>query len=86
MSNDTMATKLVANRGNRAVATILTWLERNIYDDLSPEQQTAVRQVVLDNINDYKDLVIDIVKSDTAYLNEVWLEKLDEIHREIRRG
>lgn len=82
--NPNMATKLVANRGNRAAAIILGWMERNIYQYLPDEEQSRTREIVLDQINEFKDLVIDVVKSDTGYVNDFWLEKLDEIHREIR--
>jgi hypothetical protein len=46
--------------------------------------QKAIRQVILDQVNTFKDLAIDIVKSDTAMMNQVWVEKLDEIHQELR--
>lgn len=87
MSNhNTMATNLIANRGNRATAMILSWLEANVYDQLDDSTQRETRQMILDQVNAFKDLAIDIVKSDTAYMNEVWLEKIDEIHQEIRRA
>jgi hypothetical protein len=80
-----MAANLIASRGNRATAVLLGWLEENVYQFLPPEVQTRTRQIVLDNINQFKDLAIDIVKSDTAYMNELWLEKVDEMHQSIRQ-
>jgi hypothetical protein len=65
---------------------VLGWLEDNVYEYLPEDLQRSTRQMVLDNINTFKDLAIDVVKSDTAYLNQVWLEKLDEIHNEIRKS
>lgn len=87
MNDNSMASNLVAARGNRTTATILGYLEQNVYDefDIPKETQRKIRSVILDNINAYKDLVIDIVKSDTAVMNEIWVQKLDKIHEELRR-
>ena len=81
---NTPTANLIAARGNRCSASILGWMEKNIYDSLSEEQRRMVRQVVLDNINAFKDLAIDVVKSDAAFVNQVWVEKLDDIHDELR--
>jgi hypothetical protein len=83
-----MAANLVATRGNRCSATILGWLESNLYEEhpeISTAMQKQIRQVVLDNVNMFKDLAIDIVKSETDVLNEEWVLKIDEIHRAVRR-
>ena len=82
---NTMAANLIATRGNRTTAVILSWLEENAYQYLPDEVQRETRQMVLDQINTFKDLAIDIVKSDTAYMNEIWVQKLDEIHEAVRR-
>lgn len=79
-----MAAKLVAARGNRLTAILLGWMEENIKPDLTDEQWYDLRDLVRDQVNGYKDLIIDIVKSDTAYVNQLWVEKVDEIHRELR--
>ncbi len=86
MPENTMAANLVQTRGNRVSATMLSWLEDNVYEFLEEDLQRRTRQMVLDNVNGFKDLTIDIVKSDTAYMNQLWVEKLDEIHKEIRRN
>ncbi len=85
-NNNTMAANLIANRGNRTTAIVLSWLEDNVYEFLDEDLQKMTRKMILDNLNSFKDLSIDIVKSDTAYLNTLWMEKLDEIHRAIRSG
>jgi hypothetical protein len=81
-----MAANLVAARGNRTTATILSTIETEIYMDIHvPDPvKRKVRQIVLDQMNGYKDLVIDIVKSDTALLNEHWVSQIDEIHKAIK--
>ena len=83
-----LATNLVASRGNRCTATILGWLEENLYKDfpeIETQYQKRIRQLVLDNINGFKDLAIDIVKSDTEILNDEYVNKLGEIHMDIRK-
>ncbi len=85
MSNhNTMAANLIAARGNRTTAMVLGWLEDNVYEFLDDDVQRNTRKMILDNINGFKDLAIDIVKSDTAYMNEIWLEKIDQIHEAIK--
>ena len=82
-SND-FAKNLVANRARRCSATILTWMENNIYEFLPREQQESVRRTVLSNVNDLSDIAIDIVKSDTSQINEFWVEELAEIKDMLR--
>jgi hypothetical protein len=86
-----MAVNLVATRGNRATATILGAVETEIYNSFEiPEAvRKKLRQIILDQMNGYKDLVIDIVKSETAVINEHYLQQISEIHQgiqELKRG
>lgn len=85
MHDNSMAANLVATRGNRCTASIMGWMESNAYHYLPREVQVALRQNVIDNVNSFKDLAIDIVKSDTAMINQIWVQKLDEIHKEIKK-
>ena len=80
-----MAANLVAQRGNRCTATILGYLEEHVYEqhDIPERVQMQVRKVVLDSINQFKDLTIDIVKSGDSMVNDFWLENLDKIHDAI---
>ncbi len=82
-----MAANLVATRGNRCSAAILGWIEENLYKeyDIDPKMRGRLRQQILDQVNALKDLSIDIVKSETAVVNEIWVEKLTEIHHELRQ-
>ncbi len=82
-----MAANLVATRGNRCSAAILGWLEENVYPEyeIDHDMQRRIRQHILDQVNSFKDLSIDIVKSETAVVNELWVQKLAEIHEELSR-
>lgn len=81
-----MAANLVATRGNRCSAAVLGWVEDNLYKEyeIDPAMQRKLRQQVLDQINMFKDLAMDIVKSETAIINEEYMLKLDEIHEQLR--
>lgn len=81
---NTMAANLIAARGNRCTAAILGWMENHVKDDLTDAQWRAMRQQVMEQINGFKDLAIDVVKSDTAYVNELWMEKLESLHDDLR--
>lgn len=82
--NNTGVARLIAIRGNRTTAVILSWLEDNAYSYLPEDVQKEARRLVLDQINGFKDLAIDVVKADTSMINEVWVEKLDEIQKAIK--
>ena len=78
------AKNLVANRARRCSATILTWLENNVYEDIPREKHESVRRTILSNVNDLSDIAIDIVKSDTGQINEFWISELAEIKDLLR--
>ncbi len=84
-----MAANLVATRGNRTSASILGYLEKNVYEshpEITTHEQKQIRQMILDNVNQFKDLAIDIVKSDVSIINDEWAKKIDEIHQAIKYG
>lgn len=84
-SRDSLASNLVAVRGNRCSATILSFLESNVYAEFGVSQsvQNRVRRAVLDAVNAYKDLAIDIVKADDAVMNDLYVETVGRIHDEL---
>jgi len=86
---NSLAVNLVATRGNRCSASILGFLEGGIYEkhpEISTQEQKQIRLFVLDTINNFKDLCMDIVKSDSAVINDEWAKKIDEIHEAIKSG
>lgn len=83
--NNSFAKNLLATRGRRAVATLLTWLEDNVYEKIPPELQSEVRGKVLSVIGEFQDLAMDMVASDTGVINDYWVEGLEQIMKELRR-
>jgi len=84
MAENSYAKNLLAQRGRRASATLLTWLENNVYEFVTPELQGEIRGKVLQIISEYQDLAMDMVASDTGTINEFWVEELDRIHSTLR--
>ncbi len=71
-------------RRDRAVGSILGYAEREIFKDLAPEQREKLRGVVLDALNGYHDSVLDLVKAEDGVRNDVVIEILERIEREVR--
>jgi hypothetical protein len=77
---------LVSRRRNRAIATILRVKEDLCDYHLPINASNALRKVVLDEINDLCDLVLDVfetIDDHTTIMNDLWLKKLDDIHRAV---
>ena len=88
MARESFPAALIATRGNRCTATIMGFLEDTLYErypNITTEDQRRLRQVVVGAVNAFKDLAIDIVKSDQDLINDIWVQKLDEIHQEMQK-
>lgn len=86
MPKESFPAALIATRGNRCTATIMGFLEDTLYEkypSISTEDQRKLRQVVVNAVNSFKDLAIDIVKSDQDLINDIWVQKLDDIHQAL---
>lgn len=79
------AEEFLRRRKDRACAIVLTVVDREV----DGEVKERIRKVVLDQINDLYNATIDVVRSldtGTVVLNELYLQKLDEISGLIRNG
>lgn len=87
MNQNSTVAQLVATRGNRCTAAILGYLEDYVYTEV-PEITTGIqkqiRQVVLDQVNGFKDIAIDVVKSDASLINEMWVQELGKVRDELK--
>jgi hypothetical protein len=86
---DDAVKRILAKRRDRMIATILGTKEDLFDDQISREDSEEFRKVVLDQINDFFDLVIDMLKAshpDGIVVNEVWLDKIAEIHEAVVSG
>ena len=79
---------ILAKRRDRAIAIILGIKERECDRYLSAEAKGKLRKVVLDQLNDFHDLCMDLIRSldnDEVVLNEVFVNRLDDIHASLGR-
>lgn len=78
---------IVARRKDRAIAVLLGIKEREVDKYLPPEVSQRLRKAILDQLNDYTTLILDVLRSlnsdSTVVLNELYLDKLEEVHRDV---
>lgn len=80
---------LLRKRRDRCIAICLGVKERDVDSQLSPEARRRLRKVILDQFNEFYDLVVDIAGSldnGDVLLNEEYLAKIDEVHQAIVDG
>lgn len=75
--------EFVRKRRDRVLATILSYKEANV-DQYLPNQKARddLRRVILNNVNDFNDLVLDILKADpepTMMENDLYMAALARI-------
>lgn len=82
---DPLMNKLVSARRQRLVASILGHAEREFYDKLSAAQRGEFRAKVLTSVDEFADLVRDLLKvtGEDVAVNDHVLELLDKIHRAV---
>lgn len=74
--------EFLAKRRNRAIATILGFKDRELDEYLPPEVSERFRKEILDQINELCDVAIDLISS-SAQVNQVYLDRIDEIHAAV---
>jgi hypothetical protein len=79
---DSQLARLIGERRKRLVATILGHAEREFFTQLTPQQQRDFRAKTLTAIDDYADLMRDVLKisGDGVVLNSHALELLEALH------
>jgi hypothetical protein len=68
-------------RRNRAIAAILGYKDRELDQFLPPDISNRFRKEILFQINELSDLALDLIGS--AGVNEVFLDKIDEIYAAV---
>lgn len=74
---------ILAKRRDRAIGIVLGVKERECDKYLPPEVSKKLRKVVLDQLNEFFDLTLDVMRSldnGDVVLNERYLEMLSELH------
>lgn len=78
-------TELLEKRCRRAIAVVLSAKEKDADEYLPPEIQVRLRKVILDQFNDLLALSLDLLDSleRDSVVNEIWLERLGDIHAAV---
>lgn len=76
---------LLAKRGRRTVATLLTYFEENVYQHVDKDLQNDIRAKVMMVVGDFQDLAMDMVASETGSINELWVDAIREMHDDLKR-
>jgi hypothetical protein len=77
---------LIEKRRNRAITIVLGVKEKECDQYLSAVASQKLRKVILDQFNEFSLLVRDVMDSlDTGdvVLNDVYIEKIDQIHSAV---
>ena len=88
MSSDFVRNLLIEQR-KRLIGSIMAHAEKNLWADLSPTQQRALREKVLSAVGAYHDTCLDILKAsvnDGFVVNEEALQLLRDIHTKVGNG
>ncbi len=80
MAEDTLRRLLDVQR-RRLVASIMSHAERELYPDLTPDQQKAFRSKVLSAVGSYHDVMLDILgtRDETELINLEAIELLRDV-------
>lgn len=83
---DAQLIRLITERRKRLVASILGHAEREFYDRLTADQRAAFRAKVLTSVDEFADLVRDLLKvtGEDVAVNDHVLAMLDKIHAAVR--
>ena len=85
MANEFVRNLLMEQR-RRAVGSIMSHAERELFPSLTPKQRQEFRDKVLASVGVYHDTCLDILKAsvdDGIVPNGVLLEKLAELHQAV---
>lgn len=79
---DSTLVRLITERRRRLVASIMGHAEREFFDRLTPKQQQDFRRKTLGAIDEFTDLIRDVLKigMEDAQVNGHALELLEALH------
>lgn len=81
--------EFLKSRRDRAVGSILGWVEQelgpDVADGMTKEQWAETRRVVLGAINGYHDVVLDLMKSDDSMRNDHLVELMERVDGHLSR-
>lgn len=75
----------LGRRRNKAISIILRFKEDEIDPFIDDEVSNQFRKLVLDQLNDFYEVCVDLIGAADGVVNELWLDKLMEIHDAVVR-
>jgi hypothetical protein len=73
----------LGKRRDRAIATILSFKERECDQFLPPEVAQRLRKEILDQINEVCDVAFDLINDVDVVWNEEFMDRLDDLYDKI---
>lgn len=73
----------LGKRRDRAIATILSYKERECDEYLPTDVSNALRKLLLDEINDLCELAFDLFEQDNVVLNEEFMTRFEELYERV---
>lgn len=82
-----MVRRLLIEQRKRLIASVLGHAEREFYPKLTPKERDDFRTHVLDSIDRYHDLVLDVLKvtKDDAIRNDEAVDLIRQVHEGQRQ-
>jgi hypothetical protein len=77
---------LIRRRKDRACAIILSVKERDVDPHLEAAVSDKLRKVVLDQLNEFHDVVRDVIaalEDGSVVFNDLWLQRMEEIYEAV---
>lgn len=74
----------VKKRRDRVLATILSYKEANVDRYLPQVERENLRRIILNNVNDFNDLVLDMLKATAepqVEVNQLYLDAMKSLGR-----
>lgn len=72
----------LGKRRDRAIATLLSFKERECDQYLPPDVSAKLRKEILDQINELVDTAFDLLNEG---VNQIYLDRLEEIYEAVTR-
>lgn len=69
----------LGKRRDRAIATLLSFKERECDRHLPPDVSQRLRKEILDQINEVCDVAFDLIADSGVIWNEEFMERFDEL-------
>lgn len=78
---------MLTEQRKRLVGSLMQYLEQNVYQHLTEDEQRALRQKVLSAVSQHHDVCLDMLKAsvvDGSVINDEALRMIASMHRDVK--